>query len=230
MVAHPNPGRILVDEPPLIKALPSFVGIAWLHHTRRALFGVQVPGRGTVYMYAAASSDLAIVEVESERLLKLWQCPTSREPWLAFGNQQSWRADRKFALAEQGFSAGIGNPVGVPLVGCCEITYPPAVWHWTGGKELMRKKAATELHFGFVDGITRTLWLLAHGARSFPVTCSPREGMILSHHAGVSPGEVIRLDEMFSRCCVEKSKDLATSGGENANSGASLQLFRLSST
>jgi hypothetical protein len=109
----------------------------------------------------------SIVFVDSERFLKLWQNdPDGQESKLAHGSKEVWESDYKFDLSEKGFSHGIENPV--PLAYCsCEIC--PKVGP----------------HSGFTNGITRTIWLLAKGASSFPVEASNECAINLNKYAGI---------------------------------------------
>lgn len=70
--------------------------------------------------------------------------------------------DRKFNRAESGFSFGINNPVPLALIsaGC------------VAGNECI----------AFTNGVTRTKWLLANGAKSFPVEVSNQAMALYLHN------------------------------------------------
>lgn len=83
--------------------------------------------------------------------------------------------DRKYARVSRCFAPGVGNPV--PLA-----TVAPFV---------TRSGAAA---VAFVDGITRTLYLLANGATAFPVVVAGAAAAALLHAAaGVGPAEAVAL-------------------------------------
>lgn len=85
---------------------------------------------------------------------------------LAYENEANWRRFRKFPDAEQGFAWGIKNPVRLPLVGC-------------------NPENSSTATVGFTNGVTRTIWLMANGAKEIPVSCERGSGSELLHrHAG----------------------------------------------
>lgn len=94
-----------------------------------------------------------VVWVNSQDLLMLWRRTPSHQSEIAEANDTSWRADRKFKDAEKGFAAGPESPV--PLA---EVTLQDSF------------KA-----LAFINGVTRTIWLLANGANRFPIDldCDP---------------------------------------------------------
>ena len=135
------------------------------------LFYVDTLDRGRVYLSAESNeyndSHKLIVFVDSSRFLELWQNePTQAEAKLAHGNKEVWEADYKFHYADEGFSHGIDDPV--------PLAYPTC-------------EVSSEFgpHSGFINGITRTIWLLAHGAASFPVEANNECAVNLNKYAGV---------------------------------------------
>jgi hypothetical protein len=94
-----------------------------------------------------------VVFLDRARFIVAWSASRqSEQAAIAGANETGWRSDRKFKDAEQGFSPGGASPVPVGSVSL-EATPggPPAIT--------------------FVGGITRTIWLLANGARVVPVGC-----------------------------------------------------------
>lgn len=100
-------------------------------------------------------SDKWIVIVRKRPFLDAW-ARSKQELQLSTGDEAVWRGDYKFHHAEMGFAHGRDNPVQLAW---CDAHY-----------ELDR--GLPVLHAGFTDGITRTIWLLANGAESFPVSVS----------------------------------------------------------
>lgn len=143
------------------------------HSIRNGLvvFYVDTLDRGRMYMSAESNeyndAHKSIVFVDSNKFLKLWQNdPARQETKLAHGNKEIWEADYKFQDAEKGFSYGIENPV--------PLAYPSC-------------EVSSEFgpHSGFTNGITRTIWLLAQGASSFPVEASNQCAINFNKYAGV---------------------------------------------
>jgi len=103
-------------------------------------------------------SDKWVVVVRRRPFLDAW-ARSRQERQLSTGDEAAWRDDYKFHCAEKGFSHGRDNPVQLAWCGA----------HY----ELDR--GLPVLHTCFTDGITRTIWLLANGAESFPVSVSSEE-------------------------------------------------------
>lgn len=104
---------------------------------------------------------------------------------------KTWRKDYKFQYAEEGFSHGITNPV--PLA---QVNYES-----TGGVQNYWSKLTKKTqqgHLSFTNGITRTIWLLAHGAKYFPVEVSPGKHKELSLASGCHDNMVLDIHDMFS--------------------------------
>ena len=147
-----------------------------LASTGRLLF--RLPGREGVYMKAAAVLDPAIVCLDRTLFLTAWAAGAPVEQAaLARGNDAIWRADRKFSDAEAPLSATPSSPV------------PVGILHLTPGKR----------HgLAFVDGVTRTIWLLANGAQVVPVACDdPGEVEVVDRIAGASEGAVREAFDTF---------------------------------
>src|SRR5690606_24910111 len=97
-----------------------------------------------------------IVYVDAERFFHLWRsntldglCVSQECP-----KREKLVEDYKYAEADRCFKLGIDNPIPLANVGL-------------------------EYGVGFNDGMTRTIWLIANGARSFPVFTSSKESAAL---------------------------------------------------
>lgn len=86
--------------------------------------------------------------------------------------------DYKFSRAELGFSHGIDNPV--PLA------------------EVSAYRDPSGINVAFINGVTRTMWLIANGAESFPVKCYTQEEANLIHSAAGCAPAPIMLREIFA--------------------------------
>nr|WP_311530886.1 hypothetical protein [uncultured Ralstonia sp.] len=168
--------------------LQTFERLRWIHHARRAVFRVETPTQGTVFMSMRESDLYSIVEVDATRLLNLWRHPETELSGLAYGTPASWREDRKFGDAQDGFDDGESNPVPLALVTCrrrSRIDRQPGL-----------AESARQAAFEFTNGVTRTMWPLANGARVFPMSCGIAEAPLLYEMAGAAAGGHCRVDEL----------------------------------
>lgn len=140
-----------------------------LHGYAPALvFHVQLASARTIFMSALDESQTyAVVEVSAVKLLTAWR-RTEFSPHLdvANGDANTWPNDAKYASADRSFAIGLENPVPVPLVA------------------IERQGVAALPVLNFIDGITRTIWLLANGADSFPVKCPLQDAHLLVEACG----------------------------------------------
>ncbi len=98
-----------------------------------------------------------------------------------------WKNDRKYHYASQGFSQSIDNPVPIAYVACHEHIF----------KKLVKAEKYIVYYVSFIDGITRTIWLLVHGAKYFPIECSIRDGAnILAELAGYDGNEYRTVEQL----------------------------------
>ena len=158
--------------------------------TTMAIFSVSLADRKPVFMCVAQTpyenEHRGVVIVDARKFLKLWRAdPYKHHQEIATGNPQTWRQDRKFTVAAEGFSEGFANPVPLP-----EVEY-------TEGKQT--SVAYKLLRFGrheqtryvryvsFINGITRTIWLLSHGCKAFLVEC-PMSCALKFHRAASVAG------------------------------------------
>ncbi len=168
--------------------LQTFECLRWVNYARRAVFRVETATQGTVFMSMGESDLDSIVEVDAARLLDLWRCPGTRLSGLAFGTPESWREDSNFHHAQDGFDEGESNPVPLSLVTCrlrSQAAPQPGL-----------AESARHLAFDFVNGVTRTMWLLANGAQVFPMSCGIAEAPLLYEMAGAAGGGYCRVDEL----------------------------------
>lgn len=121
-----------------------------------------VPTRDhTVYLRSEGlDDDFVVAEIETVRLFERWRdSPYGGHKHLAYGAPQTWREDRKFNEAEEGYAKGWRNPVPVPHVEC----------------------AISERGESYIEvmDVTRTIWLAANAASFIPVACHPDQIDIL---------------------------------------------------
>lgn len=161
------------------------------------VFEVKTKKAGTVYMKtrpgSVARKDVTVVHVDAKKLLLLWQKePHNPTGVLAFGGESEWRADYKFNCAEIGFLQGQRNPVPLARIVCAEHDKYEPVYKkgFIFFRKLVGYKTLKEHHIGFIDGITRTIWLLANGAESFPIECESSSSQKLIKLAGHSGTEI----------------------------------------
>lgn len=161
----------------------TFHKLAWIHQARRAVFRIETSMRGVVYMSAEGKRDRAIVEVDARRFLQAWRAHETQPESLAFGTPPTWRRSSKFRLAEDGFAGGISDPVPLAQVVC--LSFDP------------ERPSTWELDFD--DGLTRTIWLLAQGAKVFTIECDLAQAHILSELAGAKGGGMVHADQLVPR-------------------------------
>lgn len=142
----------------------------------------------------------AVVEVDSGKFLHLWRNePYSIHSDVSSGSPDTWPQDRKFHYASQGFAGGRSNPVPLADVECgIRKEYSPVI-----EKRLMflRRVVGYTVHrspyVAIGDGITRTIWLLTHGATHFPVVCSVEAAERLQSAAGLEGGSYRTVATLF---------------------------------
>jgi hypothetical protein len=125
-----------------------------------------------------------VVIVDARRFLKLWRAdPYKEHEEIAQGNPQTWRGDYKFKYAVKGFSYGFKNPVPLAWVAYSEIILLSVTYKFLRfGRQEHREHVR---YVSFINGITRTIWLLSHGARAFPVECRMPDARVLHRKAAV---------------------------------------------
>jgi hypothetical protein len=89
--------------------------------TTMAIFSVPLADREPVFMCVRETpyenENRGVVIVDAGKFLKLWRAdPYMHHQEIAKGNPQTWRQDRKFTAAAEGFSEGFANPVPLPEV------------------------------------------------------------------------------------------------------------------
>lgn len=166
----------------------NFIGIQQVHHFQAAVF--QIPtAKGLVFMYEDRSNymndERAVVEVDADKFLRLWRMPSSSHPEVAGGNPSTWPDDYKFHWSDKHFAEGFKNPVPLARVSCRIEPKKPSFWRSLSLKSRTSPCDSETASVHFTDGVTRTIWLLAAGARSFPVECPTADAPLLHRLAGV---------------------------------------------
>jgi hypothetical protein len=167
--------------------------------TRMAIFSVSLPGRREVFMRVDETpyenEHRGVVIVEARKFLKLWRAdPYKTHREIARGNPHTWRQDRKFTSAAEGFSYGIKNPVPLPEVAYAEGKQTSVTYKFLrfGRQEQTRHVR----YVSFINGITRTIWLLSHGCTAFPVECRMPEAIKLHRAASVAGTKVFTVRDV----------------------------------
>jgi hypothetical protein len=189
--------------------MQTFHGRVTLFNSLNAVFRVPTLDRGEVFMRIARTNYCndarAVVEVDADRFLALWrQDVDGLHADIANGNARTWVGDRKFPDAEDGFAQGEANPVPLADVGCEIRALRKPVYRSSFG--LFSRFAGYEQEnvpvVSFTNGVTRTIWLLAHGARVFPVMCSSQDAPLLQRLAGLPGGNWCTVDELVPAAAV----------------------------
>lgn len=171
-----------------------------------AVFRIELDQCKTAYMSIRPSNfqneERCVVVVNSEKFLSLWRNePHSIHAEQSFGNTTTWKNDRKFMAAEKGFSFGKGNPVPLAEVVCRPTTQEVPIFEnrLFLFKKIARIDTKNLIYSAFINGVTRTIWLLSHGAKVFPVECRYRDGAkLLSANAGYKPSDIVSLENLFT--------------------------------
>jgi len=155
-----------------------------------AIFSVPLADREPVFMRVDETpyenENRAVVIVDARKFLKLWRASPEGAPQrdIARGNPDTWRQDYRFPSAVEGFSEGFANPVPLAQAGFSEFD------HTTVSYKFFRfgRKAHTRhmRYVSFINGITRTIWLLSHGCEAFPVECGMSSAHQLHRAASVA--------------------------------------------
>ncbi|CDY78648.1 hypothetical protein BGLT_04953 [Caballeronia glathei] len=161
---------------------------------------------GDVYMCAGRTNYLneerAVVEVDTGRLFALWRAePNGLHAAQAHGHERTWRRDDKFQHAEEGFQGGKDNPVPLADISCQigRRRHPIIQKKWLLFERTVGWNEHRFPYVAFTNGVTRTIWLAANGAKYFPVECHVREADRLQELAGLPGGGWKTLDVLVPR-------------------------------
>jgi plasmid fertility inhibition factor len=137
----------------------------------RAVWRVTVTGQHDRFMSAElglTEDTTFVVHVNADAFYLAWLAADSNRQRRsdACVLRSAMPRDYKFHRAVAGFSHGIKNPVPLALPGAFRL--------------------GNSVHIGFTNGITRTFWLLANNASTFPVKVYGRESAeLLNQVAGL---------------------------------------------
>ena len=177
----------------------SLITIEERYETKTAIFSVPLAGREPVFMCVHTTpyenENRGVVIVDAWKFLKLWRAlPDGLHRRIAQGNPDTWRQDRKFTSATEGFSYGFANPVPLAQVGYSEEKQTSVTYKFLrfGRHEQTRHVRSVS----FIDGITRTIWLLSHGCEAFPVECRMSSALKLHRAASVAGTRVFTVRDV----------------------------------
>lgn len=147
-----------------------------------AIWELQYANASRRYMCVSQGGvdDHFVVHVSTNAFHRLWLETTLR------GNgrnapcplREHMCRDYKFSRAELGFSHGIDNPVPIA--------------------EVSGYRDGSGINVAFINGVTRSLWLIANGVASFPVKCYSQEEANLIHAAAGCAEAPVMLKEIFA--------------------------------
>ena len=118
-----------------------------------------------------------VVLVDAAKFLELWR----REPYSVHGQElgfDDWAKDAKYPRADS-FLRNSKNH---------RVTLAEVAFELKDGHNAY-------VHVG--DGVTRIRWLIAHGAKSFPVCCSMTDADNLKAYAGIEDYPACSMRELF---------------------------------
>jgi hypothetical protein len=177
----------------------SLITIEARYRAKTAIFSVPLAGRKPVFMCVVETpyenEHRGVVMVDARKFLKLWRAsPEGLQRDIARGNLQTWRQDRKFTSAAEGFSEGLANPVPLAQVGYAEVKQTSVSYKFL---RFGRHKQTRHFRYvSFIDGITRTIWLLSHGCEAFPVECPMSSAPNLHRAASVAGTRVFTVRDV----------------------------------
>jgi hypothetical protein len=172
----------------------------------KAVFEVQTADVGPVYMSvertAFCNEERCVVIVDSYKFLELWRRgPYQLHAEVRGGNPDTWVQDYKYPRAEKGFSYGLTNPVPLAKIVCQTHIQRDAIWkrRYLFFRVSVGVQESQFDYVAFTDGITRTIWLLVHGAKYFPVECRVSGAEALARAAGYDGPEYQTVETLTSR-------------------------------
>jgi hypothetical protein len=166
-----------------------------------ATFEIELEGGKTVHMQAQVPHEedyYVVVMVDAARFVELWRQPLSSHREVALNTPETWPGDYKYSYAVDGFSHGAENPVPLAQVSCwrsaSDIVEYESRFYFFKRKVIVGRAGDPSL--SFVNGITRTIYLLSNGAKSFPVLCERRAADLLVELAGCQNSQPIVLSTL----------------------------------
>jgi hypothetical protein len=159
--------------------------------------------RGAVYLcvddVAWSPDKRYVVMVDSGRLSRVWRQELGNDQTgFDWDRPSTWSQDHKFARADAEMPNQEHDPVALPKARCRIVQVPAAVPP-SGLRRLLGLAPPTEARpeLTLIDGITRTLWLVHHGARAIPMECADRDdAQRLADIAGVPGSPVLTVSSL----------------------------------
>lgn len=194
-----------IQANPSWNEFPTFTGVAkifgWL---TAATFAVPLKDGRSVHMQAelpGGDDCYAVVLVDAARFVQLWRSPQSSHREIALLDEATWPTDYKDKDAVDGFSHGAENPIPLAKVSCGVISRDvfERRQHFLWWKKDVMVARQGEVFLSFTNGVTRTIFLLANGAKEFPVRCERRAAELLFELAGSSNRPPVLLSSLKQR-------------------------------
>lgn len=161
-----------------------------------AVWRVTVPGQADRFMSArsgAINREVFVVHLDAEAFYRAWleSSPTLRRRRSCdCVIRSAMPLDYKYRHAVAGFSHGVENPVPLAEIGA--------------------HQAGRRLHIGFINGVTRTFWLLANHCPAFPAKVYGEDSAMLLHGvAGLGAGPTPFTDVFPPRAEISVAADSA---------------------
>ncbi|MDZ6457374.1 hypothetical protein U4U03_22645 [Escherichia coli] len=152
---------------------------------REAVWRVPVPGQADRFMSAkpgAINDEMFVVRVDTEAFYRAWLRSSSTGRETRSDNcplRSEMPQDYKFKHAVQGFAHGRENPVPLAFAGAHQERH--------------------RVDIGFSNGVTRSFWLIANKAPSFPIQVHGRESAeLLNKVCGLDPAP-LSFTELFAQ-------------------------------
>ena len=138
-------------------------------------------GLGASMRADSAMVPMALVLLERSAFLAAWsRCLDREQRTLARQDEAAWRRDGNFHRADSAFAACATSPISVADV------------------VLSRDDRGARVALTFNDGVTRTLWLLAHGAAVLPFRCDDEDAEQIDRLAGTDRAYAARFVDLIA--------------------------------
>jgi hypothetical protein len=161
------------------------------HYRADAFFDVPIENGEVTMVFNAHRHQpdyCAVVWVEELPFRELWKNEEAIIHLQAFGNPEIWRKEERFDKVGIGFGESKTRPMPMGLVHYEQYMRRTRRRSGFGGKWDESYEHVDSI--GFTDGITRSIWLMSHGARFFPIRCTISGAEKLHDLAG-APGSKV---------------------------------------
>lgn len=159
--------------------------------SKAAIWEIVVPGMKPCYMQLKASQgkqESYVVRVDGDKFFRAWLTGSGIGQWKerdACEPRHRLSEDHKYRWPAEHFPQGISNPV--PLA-----------------DSSINRDSRGKLGVSFTDGVTRTKWLIANRAESFPVHVRDKDAAVLLNSVAGLDSDPIPVSSLFQETQILK--------------------------